>query len=107
MSSATGGRNGVPPPTTTGLRNMLSSSTRPSSIAADPDVLISCFERGAGLLGHRPRSEPGVALDAVERAAEDNLRDRAPGVGERGVELAVAHRRIRFPHQHRLVEPAA
>ena len=30
----TGGRNGVPPPTTTGLRNMRSSSTRPSSIAA-------------------------------------------------------------------------
>src|SRR5215217_1896978 len=75
--------------------------------AADPDVLISCFERGTGLLGHRPRSEPGVALNAVERAAEDDLRDRAPGVGERGVELAVAHRRIRLPHQHRLVQPAA
>src|SRR5204863_2826620 len=36
----------------------------------------------------------------------DDLRDRAPGVGERGVELAVAHRRIRLPHQHRLVKPA-
>src|SRR3954462_303772 len=33
MSSVTGGRNGVPPPTTTGWRNMRSSSTRPSSIA--------------------------------------------------------------------------
>src|SRR5664279_1386343 len=33
-SSVTGGRKGVPPPTTTGLRNMRSSSTRPSSIAA-------------------------------------------------------------------------
>jgi DNA invertase Pin-like site-specific DNA recombinase len=30
----TGGRKGVPPPTTTGLRNMRSSSTRPSSIDA-------------------------------------------------------------------------
>ena len=32
-SSVTGGRKGVPPPTTSGLRNMRSSSTRPSSIA--------------------------------------------------------------------------
>src|SRR5215212_2256107 len=39
--------------------------------------------------------------------AEDDLRDRAPGVGERGPELVVAWRRIRLPHQHRLVEPAA
>src|SRR5215218_5593970 len=75
--------------------------------AADPDVLISWFERGSGLLGHRRLGEPGVALDAVERAAEDDLRDRAPDVGERGVELAVAQRRIRLPRQHRLVKPAA
>jgi hypothetical protein len=34
MCSVTGGRNGVPPPTTTGLRNIRSSSTRPSSTAA-------------------------------------------------------------------------
>src|SRR5215208_6697578 len=39
--------------------------------------------------------------------AEDDLRDRAPDVGERGPELVVAHRRVRLPHQHRLVEPAA
>src|SRR5215212_1987020 len=39
--------------------------------------------------------------------AEDDLRDRAPGVGERGPELVVAHRRVRLPPQHRLVEPAA
>jgi hypothetical protein len=28
-------------------------------------------------------------------------------VGERGPELVVAQRRIRLPHQHRLVQPAA
>src|SRR5204862_2107528 len=54
-----------------------------------------------------PRRAGGVALDAGERAAEDDLRDRAPDVGERRPELVVAHRRIRLPHQHRLVEPAA
>src|SRR5215204_5970072 len=75
--------------------------------AADPDVLVGRVERRSGLLDHRRLGEPGVALDAVERAAEDDLRDRAPDIGERGVELAVAHRRIRLPHQHRLVEPAA
>src|SRR3954454_21068820 len=75
--------------------------------AADRDVLVSRVERRSGLLGHRPLGEPGVALDAVERAAEDELRNRAPDVGERGPELVVAQRRIRLPHQHRLVEPAA
>src|SRR5215216_4452246 len=75
--------------------------------AADRDVLVSRVERRSGLLGHRRLGEPGVALDAVERAAEDDLRDRAPDVGERGPELVVAQRRIRLPHQHRLVKPAA
>src|SRR5437016_4901713 len=75
--------------------------------AADRDVLVSRVERRSGLLGHRRLGEPGVALDAVERAAEDDLRDRAPDVGERGPELVVAHRRIRLPRQHRLVKPAA
>jgi hypothetical protein len=42
-----------------------------------------------------------------ERTAEDDLRDRAPDLGERGPELVVAKRRIRLPHQHRLVKPAA
>src|SRR3712207_42718 len=42
--------------------------------AADADVLLSRLERGSGLLGHRRLGEPGVALDAVERAAEDDLR---------------------------------
>src|SRR3954470_18986131 len=93
---------------------MHSSSTRPSSIAAaaqagaaDPDIVVGRVERRSDLLGQRRLGEPGVALDAVERAAEDDLRDRAPDVGERGVGLTVAHRRIRLPHQHRLVEPAA
>src|SRR3954452_15875760 len=75
--------------------------------AADRDVLVSRVERRSGLLGHRRLGEPGIALDAVERAAEDDLWYRAPDVGERGPELVVAHRRIRLPHQHRLVEPAA
>ena len=48
-----------------------------------------------------------MSLDAVERTTEDDLRDRAPDVGERGPGLAVAQRRIGLPHQHRLVEPAA
>src|SRR5207237_4806275 len=46
------------------------------------------------------------AVDAVARVAEDDLRDRAPEVCERGPGLVVAHRRLRLPHQHRLVEPA-
>src|SRR5437764_4663362 len=75
--------------------------------AADLDVLVSRGERGGDLLGHRSLGEPSVALDAVERAAEDDLRKRAPDVGERGVKLGVAQRRIRLPHQHRLVELAA
>ena len=32
------------------------------------------------------RSEPGIALDSVERAAEHDLRDGAPQLGERGIE---------------------
>src|SRR5687767_6321793 len=75
--------------------------------AADRDVLVGRVERRSGLLGHRRLGEPGVALDAVERAAEDDLRDSAPDVGERGPELVVAQRRIRLPRQHRLVKPAA
>src|SRR5215207_1479058 len=75
--------------------------------AADPHVLVGRVERRSGLLGHRRLGEPGVALDAVERAAEDDLRDRAPDVGERGSELVVAQRRIGLPRQHRLVQPAA
>src|SRR5215204_6292899 len=75
--------------------------------AADRDVLVRRGERSSDLLGHRRVGEPGVALDAVERAAEDDLRERAPDVGERGPVLAVAQRRFRLPHQHRLVEPAA
>src|SRR5256885_14629707 len=49
--------------------------------AADRNVLVGRVERGSGLLGHRRLSEPGVALDAFERATEDDLRDRAPHVG--------------------------
>src|SRR2546426_6527066 len=75
--------------------------------AADRDVLVGRVERRSGLLGHRRLGEPGVALNAVERAAEDDLRDSAPDIGERGPELVVAHRRIRLPHQHGLVKPAA
>ena len=45
--------------------------------------LVGRVERRSGLLGHRRLGEPGVALDAVERVAEDDLRDRAPDVGER------------------------
>src|SRR5213595_927975 len=43
--------------------------------AADRDVLVGRVERRSGLLGHRRLSEPGVALNAVERAAEYHLRD--------------------------------
>jgi hypothetical protein len=55
--------------------------------AADRDALVGRVERRSSLLGHRRFGEPGVALDAVECAAEDDLRDRAPDVGERGPEL--------------------
>src|SRR5215207_5509793 len=137
MSSVTGGRYGVPPPTTIGFRNMRSSSTRPSSIAAEarpaPPISTSLSVASSAAatssasgpsagrawpgplrLGRRgrpfggwPPGEAGVALNAVERAAEDDLRERAPGVGERGRVLVVFKRRIRLPREHRLVEPAA
>ena len=114
--SVTGGRNGVPPPTTTGSGNMRSSSTRPSSIAAavkagaaDRDVLVGRVERRGDLLGHRRRGEPGVALNAVERAAEDDLRDRAPGCPRTrpGARCRASTDPSPTPaSQHRLVEPA-
>src|SRR4051794_24049973 len=104
MSSVTGGRNGVPPPTTTALRKHAQlvdeaelDRPRGQAGAADRDVLVSRVERRGGLPGHRRLGEPGVALDAVERAAEDDLRDRAPDICERRPELVRAQRRIRFP----------
>src|SRR5206468_12777308 len=60
--------------------------------AADLDVLVRRGERGGDLLGHRCLGEPSVALDAVERAAEDDLRKRAPDLGERGAALSAAQR---------------
>src|ERR671914_2238275 len=75
--------------------------------AADLDVLVGRVERRGDLFGEWRLGEAGVALNAVERAAEDDLRERAPGVGERGRVLVVLQRRIRLPREHRLVEPAA
>src|SRR5215204_2494521 len=75
--------------------------------AADLDVLVGRLERRGDLFGEWRLGEAGVALNAVERAAEDDLRERAPGVGERGRVLVVLQRRIRLPREHRLVEPAA
>src|ERR671910_1182303 len=46
--------------------------------AADRDVLVGRVECRGDLVGERRLGEPGVALDTVERAAEDDLRDRAP-----------------------------
>src|SRR5204863_5862565 len=48
---------------------------RGQACAADRDVLVGRVERRSGLLGHRRLGEPGVALNAVERAAEDDLRE--------------------------------
>ncbi len=45
--------------------------------AADLDVLVGRVERRGDLLGNGRLGEPGVAPDAIERAAEDDLRDRA------------------------------
>jgi hypothetical protein len=58
--------------------------------AADLDILVSRGERRGDLLGERRLGEAGVALDTVERAAEDDLRERAPDVGERVRVLVVA-----------------
>src|SRR5438067_9230448 len=57
--------------------------------AADLNVLVSPGKCGGDLLLQRPLGEPRIALDAVERAAEDDLRKRAPNIGERGVQLGV------------------
>ncbi len=83
----TGGRKGVPPPTATGLREHAQlvdeakvDHCRGQAGAADRDVLVGRAERRSDLLGHRRLGEPGVALNAVERAAEDDLRERAPDV---------------------------
>src|ERR687898_2022377 len=62
--------------------------------AADLDVLVGRLERRGDLFGEWRLGEAGVALNAVERAAEDDLRERAPGVGEGGPEFAVAQRRV-------------
>src|SRR5829696_6661076 len=75
--------------------------------AADLDVLVGRVECRGDLFGERRLGEPGVALDTVERAAEDDLRERAPDVGEGVRVLVVAPRWIGLPHEHRLVEPAA
>ena len=63
-----------------------------------------CRSRRAPQRPPRPPTlrRAGVALNGVERTAEDDLRDRAPDVGERGPELVVTQRRIRLPHQHGL-----
>src|SRR4028119_2091175 len=65
--------------------------------AADLDVLVGRVERRGDFLGHRRLGEPGVALDAIERAAEDDLRDGAPDVGERGPGLAASPLTARAP----------
>jgi hypothetical protein len=62
----TGGKSGVPPPTTTGLRNMRSSSTRRSSIAAAArpappiETSLSVGASRSGLLCHRRLGERGL-----------------------------------------------
>src|SRR5829696_114931 len=92
---------------------MRNSSTRPSWIAeaarpAPPiETSLSVAFSAAAASSATDVSAPGISLNAVECAAEDDLRDRAPDVGKRGPGLVVAQRRIRLPHQHRLVEPAA
>src|ERR1700712_2291010 len=74
---------------------------------ADRDVTVCRVERYSDLLGHRPLGEPGVTRNAVECAAEDDLRDAAPDVGELDPERVGAYGRIRLPRQHGLVQPAA
>ena len=112
-SSVTGSRNGMPPPTTTGWRTSQLvdeaelDRRRGQAGTADRHVLVGRVERRSGLLGHGGLGEPGISLNAVERTTEDDLRDRAPDIGERGPGLVLARRRIRLPHLHRLVEPAA
>ena len=53
-----------------------SMSVSVDGFIADRDVLVGRIERRRGILGERRLGEPGVALDAVERVAEDDLRDR-------------------------------
>ena len=64
-------------------------------------------DASVALVDHAGLGEPGIALNPVERATEDDLRDRGPDTGERGTGLVVAQLRIGLPDLHRLVEPAA
>jgi hypothetical protein len=93
---------------------MRSSSTRPSSTACAAS-LAPPIETSLSVASSAAATSSATDL-AASRALPWTLSsvrlkttfgDRAPDVGERGAILAVAHRRIRVPHQHRLVEPAA
>src|SRR5205809_7921574 len=93
---------------------MRSSSTRPSSIAAAarpaPPIETSLSVASSA-------AAASSATDASARRAlpwtllSERLKTTFgmahPDVGEPSPELVVAQRRIRLPHQHRLVKPAA
>src|SRR5947199_367706 len=89
-----------------GQTTTLHTCSVPRGSGPSPRWSLDLRARSGSLIGHGRLGEPGVALHAVERAAEYDLRDSAPDVGERGPELVLAHRRIRLPRQHRLVKPA-
>src|ERR687896_245785 len=90
---------------------MRSSSTRPSSIAAAaspaPPIATSLSVASSAAATSSASDASASRALPVERAAEDDLRDCAPDVGERRPSLVVAQGRIRLPHQHRLVKPAS
>jgi hypothetical protein len=112
-SSVTGGRNGLPPPMTTGLRNMRSSSTRPSSIAAAArpappvETSLSVASSAAAISSASDASASRALPWTLSSVRLKTTFGIAPDVGEGGPELVVAHRRVRLPRQHRLVKPAA
>jgi hypothetical protein len=80
MSSVTGGRNGRAATDDDRVAEHAQlvdeaelDGRRGQAGAADRDVPVGRVERRSGLLGQWRLGEPGVALDAVERVAEDDL----------------------------------
>jgi hypothetical protein len=69
------------------------SGSSPDETLSRPGRELDSGGLGRSFAQEQNRCPVSARVLAVTRAAEDDFRDRAPDVGERGVELVVAHRR--------------